>query len=153
MALTAAARRRALAPLEVLVGEWSEEAGVPGAPTGRSVFEWTLDGMYLLERSHIPGPQFPDSLSVVALDESGETFTKHYFDSRGVVRLYKMTLAEGVWTQLRDTSDFTPLEFHQRFVGMISDDGNTIAGAWEASPDGAAWSTDFDLTYRRVVTP
>jgi hypothetical protein len=38
----------------------------------------------------------------------------------------------------------------QRFSATISDDGNTISGRWEKSPDGRTWETDFDLTYRKA---
>jgi hypothetical protein len=44
---------------------------------------------------------------------------QHYFDSRGVARLYEMTFSGGVWNLLRNSSDFTPLEFSQRFSGTF----------------------------------
>ena len=64
--------------------------------------------------------------------------------------LYAMSLAGGVWTLTRESPDFTPLDFRQRFIGTISDDGNTISGAWETGLDGAGWEHDFALTYRRA---
>src|SRR5690348_16055459 len=81
---------------------------------------------------------------------SGGAYTQHYFDSRGVVRLYAMTLAGGVWTLTRESPDFTPLDFRQRFTGTFSADGNTIDGAWESGRDGGGWEHDFALTYRRA---
>jgi hypothetical protein len=48
-------------------------------------------------------------------------------DSRGLVRLYAMSLADGVWTLTRESPDFTPLAFRQRFTGTFSDDGNVIS--------------------------
>jgi hypothetical protein len=30
---------------------------------------------------------------------------------------------------------------------VISDDGTTITGAWDGSPDGRQWKHDFGLTY------
>ena len=68
-----------------------------------------------------------------------------------MVRLYAMTLAGGVWTLTRESADFTPLDFRQRFTGTFSADGNAISGAWETSPaDGGEWKHDFGLTYRRA---
>jgi hypothetical protein len=61
-----------------------------------------------------------------------------------------MTLADGVWTLTRESPDFTPLEFRQRFTGTFSQDGNTITGAWEIGRDGGGWAHDFALTYRRT---
>ena len=77
-------------------------------------------------------------------------YTQHYYDSRGVVRVYVMTLADGAWTLTRERPDFTPLEFPQRFTGTFSADGNTITGAWEIGADGGEWEHDFALTYRRA---
>jgi predicted lactoylglutathione lyase len=76
-------------------------------------------------------------------------YLQHYFDSRGVVRLYEMTLDGDLWTLSRTTADFSPLELAQRFTGRFSADGGTITGRWENSPDGADWRLDFRLTYRR----
>jgi hypothetical protein len=39
-----------------------------------------------------------------------------YVDSRGVVRLYEMTLDGRQWTLLRTDPDITALEFAQRYV-------------------------------------
>jgi hypothetical protein len=77
-------------------------------------------------------------------------YTQHYFDSRGVARLYAMTLDDRTWTLERTTSDFTSLDFCQRYVGTFSEDLTTIAGQWHSSDDGLAWRRDFGLTYRRV---
>jgi hypothetical protein len=140
------------AALEVFVGEWVEQMLVPDAPAGRATFEWTLDGKYLLQRSDSPQPDFPDGLVIISYDEDSGGYTQHYFDSRGVTRLYRMSLSDGVWTLLRDRPDFSPLDFAQRFQGTFSPDGNTIDGRWETSPDGGAtWDLDFGLRYTRVT--
>lgn len=139
------------AALDVFVGEWTEQVLVDGVPPGRVVFEWALDGHYLIQRSDIPQPKFPDSIAIIAYDADTDSYTQHYFDSRGVVRIYKMSLREGVWTLLRTEPDFTPLDFSQRFEGTFSAAGDTIDGRWETSHDGGGqWETDFALTYLRV---
>ena len=154
-------RADALARLEVFAGEWVMEARFPGGqpapasaaggdPVARSRFEWALDRQFLLQRTEISVPQAPDSLAIVSADLETGAYTQHYYDSRGVVRLYAMTLADGVWTLTRESPDFTPLEFRQRFTGTFSGDGNTISGAWEKDLNGAGWEQDFALTYRRA---
>jgi hypothetical protein len=55
-----------------------------------------------------------------------------------------------VWTLTRESPDFAPLDFRQRFTGTFSADGNTIDGAWESGRDGGGWEHDFALTYRRA---
>ena len=115
------------------------------------VFEWVLDGAFLLQRTTVDYQPAPDSHSLISANPDGGGFTQHYFDSRGVVRVYRMTLRDGVWQLVRDRPDFTPLAFHQRYTGRFGDDGRTIDGRWEASEDdGATWETDFELTFRKV---
>jgi hypothetical protein len=154
-------RADALARLDVFVGEWAVEARFPGGqpvpsdatgggPLVRSRFEWALGRQFLLQRTEIPVPEAPDSLTIVSADLKTGAYTQHYYDSRGVVRLYVMSLAEGVWTLSRESPDFTPLEFRQRFIGTFSEDQNTISGAWETGRNGASWEHDFALTYRRI---
>jgi len=150
-----AVRPAALERLDTLVGVWSLEADFPGESPmplegAHSVFEWTLDRQFLVERSEVPTAEAPDSLSIVAFDPENETYTQHYFDSRGVVRLYAMSFHDGVWKLWRDSADFSPLNFSQRFTGTLSDDGDTIRGTWEIAHDGSTWEHDFNLTYRRI---
>jgi len=142
----------ALARLDVFVGEWVVEARFPGGagPPARSRFEWVLDGRFLLQRIEIPVPEAPDGLMMVSADPATGGYTQHYYDSRGVVRLYAMTFGDGVWTLTRESPDFSPLDFRQRFTGTFSEDGNTISGAWETGHDSGEWEHDFALTYRRI---
>jgi hypothetical protein len=146
-----------LARLEPLVGQWRMEApAFPLDPAlageARTTFEWALGGAFLLERSSIPVPEAPDGLIVIAPDSDpdGDGYTQHYFDSRGVVRIYAMTFDGRAWTLERRSPDFSPLSFHQRWTSTLSDDGREIAGRWETSPDGSAWELDFELTYVRL---
>ena len=137
--------------LEVFVGEWVEQVLVPDAPAGRTTFEWMLNRKYLLQRADSPLPEFPDGLMVISYDDDSGTYTQHYFDSRGITRLYKMSLGDGVWTLWRDQPDFSPLHFAQRYQGTFSPDNDTIEGRWESSHDGGAtWELDFGLRYTRV---
>jgi hypothetical protein len=105
--------------LEVFVGEWIEQVLVPEAPAGRTTFEWMLDGKYLLQRADSPLPEFPDGLMVISYDEDSGTYTQHYFDSRGVTRLYKMSLGHGVWTLRRDRPDFSPSALRAALRGHL----------------------------------
>ncbi|GAA3801802.1 hypothetical protein ACFS5L_40565 [Streptomyces phyllanthi] len=150
--MDATARQEALRRLDVLVGEWvveAEFAGGEAAAVGRSVFEWTLDGQFLVQRTKAPDPA-PDSTAIVSVDLGTGAYTQHYFDARGVVRTYAMTFDGEVWRLLRERADFSPLHFQQRFTGRIEDDGDTVRGAWELAKLGSReWERDFGLTYRR----
>src|SRR5262245_34914086 len=146
-----------LAALEPLVGEWSLEPRfsfpVPDDVTGRVVFEWMKGGRFLIERWEISLPEAPDGIAIIGPDDRGDGYRQHYFDSRGVARVYQMGFEGGIWTLSRTVPDLSPLDFSQRFSGRFSDDGNTIDGVWEISDDGATWEKDFDLTYRRIARP
>jgi len=138
-----------LAVLDVLVGEWIAQVEIAGAPPGRCTFAWDLRGTVLLQRSISPLPEFPDGLMVITPADEG--YVQHYFDSRGVLRLYRMSLDDQTWTLLRTEPDFSPLDFAQRYVGTISADRNRIEGRWETSHDqGGSWEVDFPLSYTRV---
>jgi hypothetical protein len=145
-------RRQALKQLEPFLGEWRVEVAVPNAPVGRTVFRWSLDDQFLVQESEVPDPNAPNSFSVVAVAPDG-AYTQHYFDSRGVVRVYRMTVSDGSWTLLRDQPDFTPLDFSQRFVGTFVGGTDRIEGAWEMSSSGDGWRHDFDMSYTRVRWP
>ena len=147
-------QRTRLERLQPLVGEWRIEApALPLPPTdtdgARVTFEWTLGGAFLLQRSSVPVPEAPDGLSVIGT-HAGDGYTQHHFDSRGIARVYAMTFDGREWTLERHESDFTPLPFHQRWVGTFSD-GDTIRGRWEASDDGREWELDFELEYHRLT--
>ena len=150
-----ATRSPALAALDLFVGEWSMVAGFDQAPTpagdARVVFEWLPGEQFLVERWQVPVPAAPDGIAVIGLDPSDEgRYLQHYFDSRGVARVYTMTLTGDVWTLWRDAADFSPLEFRQRYTATISEDRRAIAGAWEICHDGSTWEHDFDLSSEKL---
>jgi hypothetical protein len=152
--MTATDDRASLEALQPLVGEWKLLAAfgdAPPADVGAWVsFEWLPGERFLIQRWQVPIPEAPDGIAIIGADPDREGhYLQHYFDTRGVARVYKMSLEDGVWKLWRDESDFSPLDFSQRFVGRLGDDGRTIAGAWEICHDGETWEHDFDLTYTR----
>ncbi len=136
-----------LESLSALVGTWDIEARHPAFPDtvvrGQSVFEWFDGEKFLVQRSHTDHPDFPNSLSVIG--EGEERLAMHYFDSRGVQRVYQVVMGDGVWTMWRDAPGFS-----QRFTGRIGDGGGTISGLWQLSKDGFHWADDLAITFRRA---
>jgi hypothetical protein len=137
--------------LRVLAGEWTMHIALQpehGGPLdGHCTIAWMPGERLLTVRTEI-APPVPSSLSIIASTAGG--YTQHYFDARGVIRLYAMTFRDRVWRLSRTTADFSPLEFCQRFTAAFDGD-DVIRGAWERSPDGRDWELDFRLTYRRVA--
>ena len=141
----------ALAPL---VGEWRMVARFKDMPPtdadARVSFEWMPGKRFLIQRWEVPVPEAPDGIALIGADpESPGNYLQHYFDTRGVARVYKMSFGEGVWKLWRNTPDFSPLDFTQRYTGTFNFDGTTITGAWENCHDGKTWEHDFGLTYIR----
>jgi hypothetical protein len=134
----------ALEQLQILIGEWTVEVPQFPGQHGRATFEWLDGGAYLRFQTETPDPA-PNATLIIGRDESGEVFTVLYYDSRGVSRVYQMTLANRAWRMWRDAPGFS-----QRFAGTLSQDGGTIRAAWQKSPDGSIWQHDFDLIYTRV---
>src|SRR5260370_905827 len=87
-------------------------------------------------RNNPTHPAVLDTVGIIAAGPDGASHPRHYFDARGVVRVYTMSFRDGIWTLVRDVPDFTPLEFAQRFTGRFADDGSAIDGAWETASDG-----------------
>ena len=149
-------RSAALDRLELLAGDWESEARFSFAPEpgrGRYTFTWELGRRFLAMRADADHPDAPSALCLHSVDEDGDgsAFVQHYFDSRGVVRVYRMTLTDREWILRRTEPDFTPLAFSQRYVGAISADGRRIEGRWETSHDrGETWELDFELDLTRV---
>jgi hypothetical protein len=144
-----------LEALKPLVGAWRLVAtfkDMPPADIGaRATFEWLPGERFLIQRWEVPMPEAPDGIAIIGPDPVREgNYLQHYFDTRGVARVYKMSFANGVWKLWRDESDFSPLDFSQRYTGTFSEDGKTIAGTWELCHDGTTWEHDFDLTYIRA---
>jgi len=148
--MEASDRDAALDRLDVLVGRWSLEAGPPGGPAwpgeASVAFEWLEGRTFLIQRWAIEMPAAPDGIAIIGSGEGPGAFRQHYFDSRGVHRVYEMTLENGAWRLWRDATN----PFPQRFTGTFSEDGDLITARWEKAEDGSAWTTDFDLTYRRL---
>ncbi|HEX2679666.1 MAG TPA: hypothetical protein VHQ03_00050 [Candidatus Dormibacteraeota bacterium] len=136
---------KGLAGLEVLVGEWTSSSEKYPDGRGRMTVAPTEDGKYLRIEARVDDPRFPVSTQIVGADDATDEFTSLYHDSRGVHRVYRMTLADGTWKTWR----YAP-GFNQRYIGKLVGDGKTIAGQWEFSEDGESWRVDFDLTYRKV---
>ena len=151
-----AERPASLDRLDVLLGKWQMEAtfeagffGPGSSPAtargGLTTFEWLEGRFFLVQRFTNEFPSAPSGLAIIGLGADPETFTQRYYDSRGVTRVYQMTLRDAVWTLWRESPGFW-----QRYRGAISENGSTITGAWEASEDGREWRHDFGLTYIKV---
>lgn len=141
--------------LEPLVGTWDTVLTAPNDPPTVidgiwTTFEWMEGGFFLIWRSGPMRPDFPGGLlpashSLLGYDEETQQFIMYYFDSRGVHRVLYMHIEHNKWELSRKSPGFS-----QRFIGTISEDGNTITGAWERSSDDVNWNHDFEVKHTKV---
>jgi len=142
-------RNPAVEDLAPLAGRWRIEARFPTDPPiageGEVTYEWIEERAFLVQRWRSDEPSAPDGVAVLGFDEAAGSLVQHYFDSRGVARVYRTSIEDGVWRLWRDHPGFD-----QRYTGTFAADGSTISGAWEKRTDGATWERDFDLVYTRA---
>jgi hypothetical protein len=110
---------------------------------GSSTFEWLEGEQFVIQRSQTHHPDFPDSISVIGLVD--ERLAMHYFDSRGVHRVYEMSFDDGVLKIWRDEPGFS-----QRLEATFGEDGDSFGGVWKLSRDDETWDDDLEITYRRA---
>jgi hypothetical protein len=154
---------QALEQLNRLVGTWTTDATHPAVPGvvvhGTAVIEWLEGERFLIYRARTDHPDFPDSISIIGitardrvdnLRNSGPTvptecrLCMHYFDSRGVFRIFDVSIDDAEWRLWRDAPGFS-----QRFTGTFADGGATIDGRWDLCQDDVNWNNDLQITYRR----
>jgi hypothetical protein len=150
-----------LAPLARLVGNWTTEATHPAMPgllvRGTASVEWLEGERFLMVRSRTDHPDFPDAMSIIGemdrdrVEGAGEPAARaqsslrmHYFDSRGVFRVYETRVTDQAWEWWRDAAGFS-----QRFIGRFAEAGGTIMGSSELCKDNVHWTEDLAITYRR----
>jgi hypothetical protein len=133
--------------LQQLVGTWATEATHPGLPgtivIGKATFEWLEDQRFLIQRSHYDHPEIPDAIAVTGILDGKPSM--HYFDPRGVHRVFSVDISADAWRFWNDAPGFA-----QRMTHTFSDD-DAINGQGELSTDDrATWQLDLAITYRRI---
>ena len=140
-----------------LIGEWHGEGEIPIDPPMKVSVEAKISRLgKLIVFSTVSKPaEVPDSVSIIGGAPAGDPQPMHYFDSRGVKRLFMMAL-EGsnlrIWRAPGENWNGPDGPgFNQRFIGEISADGKKIEGRWERGMGdaGDVWEIDFPINYVR----
>jgi hypothetical protein len=144
---------------ERLLGEWHGDGTfeIDGAPRELSqVMTIERLGAWLVLRTVSEPAEVPDSIAIIGGAPDSEQQPMHYFDVRGVKRLFMMQLEGSTWTISRapgeDWNGPDGPGFNQRYIAEIAADGRTITGRWERGMGerGDQWETDVPIDYRRV---
>jgi hypothetical protein len=153
----------ALEQVDRLVGTWTTEATHPALPSvvvhGTTIIEWLEGDRFLIHRARTDHPDFPDAISIIGITEHDRVdnepkkdppaagdpgLSMYYFDSRGVFRIYQMTIDDEAWRLWRDAPGFS-----QRFIATFADGGDTVTGRWQLCSDDIHWDDDLQISYRR----
>ena len=144
---------------EPLIGEWHGEGEIPMEPPMKLSVEAKIErlGKFIVFSSAGEPAEVPASVSIIGGAPDGEPQPMHYFDSRGVKRLFLMVL-EGATLKIwrapgEDWNGPDGPGFNQRFIGEISADRNRIKGRWErgVGKAGDKWELDFPIDYERKM--
>ncbi|HEY2734603.1 MAG TPA: hypothetical protein VGI70_11495, partial [Polyangiales bacterium] len=121
---------------------------------GSADAEWLEGESFLIMRSRVDHPQFPDMITITGFTgrdrvdgsatDANRQLTMHSFDSRGVFRVYDVSLDDEAWRFSRMAPGFS-----QRFTGTFRDGGATIVGKSQLCEDDVHWNDDLQITYRR----
>lgn len=137
----------ALKAFEFLVGEWQTTGSHPYLSdvtlVGRIIFEWHEGGAFLIMRSEIDHPKFPDGIEIFGSDDKAKQYFMLHFDERSVSRKYDVALTKNGLMWWRDEPSFS-----QRFTIRTAGNGKMVSKG-EMSRDGAAWEKDLELRYER----
>jgi hypothetical protein len=106
---------------------------------GRQHYERVLDGAYVRLDWSYDHPDFPDALAILSEDAA------HYFDVRGVTRVFDLEIDDEGWRMVRLDPEFAQ-RYTTRFVG---EDAMESEGEF-SSDGGTTWDHDFTMTYTRV---
>jgi hypothetical protein len=132
-----------MSALDRLPGTWDldlRHADIDGPVRGRQTYGWVLDEAFLRLDWTYEHPAFPDALALYGPDRM------HYFDVRGIVRVFDLDLGDDGWSMVNVTGD----GLSQRATARFTDD-DTVAFTGERSTDtGATWQPDYTMTLRRA---
>ncbi|MCW2543296.1 MAG: hypothetical protein JWM40_848 [Frankiales bacterium] len=128
--------------LDRLLGTWDtsmQHVQLPDPITGRQVFERVLGGAFVMQRAAGDNPDIPQAIALF------EDTAVHYFDSRGVTRLFDLEVTDSSWSMIRRDPDFWQRST-TRFVGS-----DLMEAVGENSHDGGVtWEHDFTMSYTRI---
>ena len=143
-----ASENEPLAALGRLVGEWETEAThplFPGTVKARATFEWLRGGRFMIWRTDgNPPGTVPNAIAVIGGGDTPGTWPMHYFDERGVFRIYHVEAVGEGWRFWRNEPGFS-----QRATGSFDADGTVMRLATELDRDGT-FEPDLEVTYRRA---
>ncbi len=130
-----------MSALDRLLGRWvftMHHSALAEPVTGHQQYDRVLGGAFVLQHWTYDHPDFPDAQVMLSATQA------HYFDVRGVIRIFDLEIDDTGWSMIHLDSHFAQ-RFSTRFQGP-----DAMEGTGEASEDaGITWRPDFSISYRR----
>jgi hypothetical protein len=131
-----------MSALDRLLGSWDctmRHSAMSEAVSAKQQYERVLDGAFVLQRWTYDHPDFPDALGLMSDSAC------HYFDVRGVTRIFDFEIDDAGWSMIRLDAAFS-----QRHIARF-DGPDRMESIGDASHDGGAtWEHDFAMTHERI---
>jgi hypothetical protein len=93
-----------MSALDRLLGTWEftmHHSAISEPVTGRQRYERVLDGAFVLQHWTYYHPDFPDAMALLSDDRY------HYFDVRGITRVFELEVDDAGWSMIRLDEDFS----------------------------------------------
>ena len=140
----------ALEPLGFVVGEWRTAGTHPLAPgetlSGRTSFAWHEGGAFLVMRSQVDHPQFPDGVAIIGSDGGSGRLAMIYFDERSVSRILEVSVGEQSVAWRHEEPGFA-----QSLT--IAAEGDGLVSKGRMSRKGGEWEDDLSQLFTREPRP
>ncbi len=131
-----------MSALDRLLGAWEftmHHSAMSEPISGQQRYERVLDGAFMLMHWAYDHPDFPDAMAFIS---DGRY---HYFDVRGITRVFDLTVEAAGWSMVRLDDDFSQRSTaHFRGRDAIDTTGELSLDA------GVTWQPDFTMTAQRV---
>jgi hypothetical protein len=136
----------ALGPLQFLVGQWRTAGTHPMVPgetlLGRASFSWHEGGAFLIMRSQVDHPQFPDGVAIIGSDDASGKLAMIYFDERGISRILDVIISDRCVTWRHDDPEFAQLT-------TLAVEGDELVSKGRMSKKGGGWEDDLSQVFTR----
>lgn len=147
----------ALRHLQVFAGKWlttgQQHEGAVGAAakiTAVETYEWLAGERFLVHRFEgLVGDEPAVCLELIGYDTAAEDYPVHTYYNTGLTNEWRLHERDGAWL-FTGKWDIKGKSMDVRCTLVFSEDGDAMAGKWEYSPDGKAWTTFWDMDARKV---
>lgn len=138
----------ALKPLQFLIGEWRTRGTHPQVPgtslCGRTAFSWLEGGAFLIMRTEIDEPQFPDGVAIIGSDDVAATLVMIYFDERGTSRIFDVIVGDQTVSWCRENPEFS------QSTSITAKNDDRLVSKGRMSKKGGPWMDDLSQDFTRL---